>query len=224
MILMNNQLISLSLPKGDALPFLAKQLKQIDFPIKGYQSDNRTYRPEVENLPVRAKIMAEKDVALQVAAGNYDIGFCGQDWIYEHSVRFRGTHLQILYPLKHESESVFVCSGKDGNIHNIKDLQSMDDTIEIVSEYPNIAEHFAIKHQLKRFKIFPAWGSVEAYPPEHAHVVILKANNEQELSDKGLIMLSQLLNADVCLVVNQNAYKEKDLRPVLRYLLKLEAN
>lgn len=224
MISMNNQQISLSLPKGDVLPFLAEQFKQIEFPIKGYESDNRTYRPVIDTMPVRAKIMAEKDVALQVAAGNYDIGFCGQDWVHEHTVRFRGSNLQILFSLKHTWPSIYACCGKGGNINRINDLKSFTDTIEIVSEYPNMAEHFAINNRIRRFKIFPAWGSVEAYPPEHAHIVILKAINENDFDQKGLFMLDKLLNADLSLVVNQNSYKEKDLTPVLKYLLKLEVN
>ncbi|MBF0451395.1 MAG: ATP phosphoribosyltransferase [Candidatus Magnetomorum sp.] len=221
---MDNQIISLSLPKGDALPFLSEQLDHINFPLKGYQSDNRTYRPMVEHLPVRAKIMAEKDVALQVAAGNYDIGFCGQDWIQEHIVRFSASRLQILYTMKHSSQALYVCSGNRGNIRTIDDLHSLSDVIEIVSEYPNLAENFAIQNRLKRFKIFSAWGSVEAYPPEHAHVVILKAKDDNDLHQKELFMLEKLFNSDLCLVVNQNAYKEKDLTPVLKYLLTLEAN
>ena len=74
---MNSETICISLPKGDALKPLAAYLETRCFPIVGYNSENRTYRPEVKELPVRAKIMAEKDVALQVAVGNYDIGFCG---------------------------------------------------------------------------------------------------------------------------------------------------
>jgi len=222
---MDNQKISLSLPKGDALPFLSEQLKTIDFPLEGYRSDNRTYRPEVKQLAVRAKIMAEKDVALQVAAGNYDIGFCGQDWIQEHLARFNASDLQNLLILNSpERQSVYICSGKGGNINSIDDIKKLPDYVDIVSEYSNLAEHFATKSRLKRFRIFPAWGSVEAYPPEHAHVVILKTKDEEDLDKKGLIVLEKLFDADLCLVVNKKAYKEKDLSPVLKYLLKLEAN
>ncbi|KPA14309.1 ATP phosphoribosyltransferase [Candidatus Magnetomorum sp. HK-1] len=218
-------MISLSLPKGDALPLLAEQLKKIDFPLEGYRSDNRTYRPKVNQLAVRAKIMAEKDVALQVAAGNYDIGFCGQDWIQEHLSRFNASDLQNLFKINSsECQSVFVCSGKQGGILSIDDLKALPDFVDIVSEYPNLAEHFAIQNRLKRFRIFPAWGSVEAYPPEHAHVVILKAKDEKDLEQKDLFILEKLFDADLCLVVNQSAYKEKDLSPVLKYLLKLEAS
>jgi ATP phosphoribosyltransferase len=221
---MDNQEIGLSLPKGDALPFLSDKLQEINFPIDGYRADNRTYRPTLNNLPVRAKIMAEKDVALQVAAGNYDIGFCGKDWIEEYTVRFRASNLQILFTIGSANQSVFVCSGSGGNINNLTDLDICTDFIEIVSEYPNLAENFAIYQRLKRFKIFSAWGSAEAYPPEHAHLAILKASDESMLQKNQLIMLEKLFDVNLCLVVNSHAYQSKDLTPVLKYLFALEAN
>jgi ATP phosphoribosyltransferase len=219
---MDNQKIGLSLPKGDILPFLSERLKQIKFPLDGYRSDNRSYRPIVNHLPVRAKIMAEKDVVLQVAAGNYDIGFCGKDWIEEYTSRFSASSLQILFSIEASKHSVFVCSGIGGNINNLTDLDEIPDFIEIVSEYPNLAENFASNHRLKRFKIFSAWGSVEAYPPEHAHLAILKSTGESMLQKKQLIMLKKLFDVSLCLVVNSHAYQTKDLTPVLKYLFALE--
>jgi ATP phosphoribosyltransferase len=220
---MDNQEISLSLPKGDILPFLSKQLQQIQFPIDGYTSDNRTYRPNVHQLKVRAKIMAEKDVILQVAAGNYDLGFCGKDWIEEYTVRFSASCLQILFSIEHSNQSVFVCSGIGGKFNSLKDFQNYPDYIDIVSEYPNLSENFAIYHRLKRFKIFSAWGSAEAYPPEHAHLAILKATNENMLQKNRLIALKKLFDIDLCLIVNSHAYQTKDLTTVLQYLFALEA-
>lgn len=89
--------ISICLPKGDAMKPLAEYLEKLRFPVKEYHSKNRTYRPEVTDLGerVRAKIMAEKDVAIQVAVENYDIGFCGTDWIEEHTVRYRAAKLHV---------------------------------------------------------------------------------------------------------------------------------
>ncbi|ETR74536.1 MAG: ATP phosphoribosyltransferase [Candidatus Magnetoglobus multicellularis str. Araruama] len=221
---MDNQKVSLSLPKGDMLPLLSEVLESIRFPLDGYRSDNRTYRPTVHQLPVRAKIMAEKDVALQVAAGNYDIGFCGKDWILEYTARFSASSLQVLFSIESVRQSVFVCCGEDGSMSTLDDLQACQDFIEIVSEYPNLAESFAIQNRLKRFKIFSAWGSVEAYPPEHAHVAILKARDEKMLKDNQLLILEKLFDVDLCLVVNAHAYRSKDLTPALKYLFALEAS
>jgi ATP phosphoribosyltransferase len=171
----------------------------------------------VPGLPVRAKIMAEKDVAIQVAVGNYDIGFCGLDWIREHLVRYRGTRIQILRQLPLHPKVLFACRAMTGPAWGIAELQRRNDFVTIVSEYPNLSERFAISLRLKKFKIFSAWGSVESYPPEHADIVLLTVSRETTLKTLGLAALQQVMTSGVCLAANRNSLVNKDLSPVLRY-------
>lgn len=214
---MTTENICLCLPKGEAMKPLKKRLEEIDFPIKDYNSKNRSYRPEVVGLPVRAKILAEKDVALQIAAGNYDVGFCGMDWIREHTVKYRATRLHVFKHLGMDRRRVHACVAADCDLRTVEDLHGMEDFVTIVSEYPNIAESFAIHEKLRKFKVFSAWGSVEAYPPEHADVVILSVYENEELSRMKLREITRELDSDLCLVVNRNSLVEKDLSPVLTY-------
>lgn len=209
--------ISICLAKGSAMAPLADLFRERDFPIDGYHSKNRTYRPEIRGLDARAKIMAEKDVAIQVAAGNYDIGFCGEHWIREHTVKYRASRMKLFRRFGLDKISLYACAGMDADFDSIDDLKKKPDFIDIVSEYQNIAEHFAIENRLRRFRIFPAWGSVEAYPPEHADVVILAAQNREEPERLGLRVLSRVLESELCLVVNNESFVQKDLSTVLRY-------
>jgi ATP phosphoribosyltransferase len=213
--------INLCLPKGDPMAPLSAHLDSVGFPVEAYHSKNRTYRPPVRGLPVRAKIMAEKDVAIQVSVGNYDIGFCGLDWIKEHLVRYRGTRIQIFRRLPLHAKVLFACTGLKGSLKCVDDLQGQGDFVTIVSEYPNISEHFAIHKRLKKFKIFSAWGSVEGYPPEHADAVIIAVTHEADLEPMGLHAVHRVLDSELCLVVNRNSLVEKDLSPVLQYFSEL---
>jgi len=212
--------ISISLPKGEAMESLAKYFAIIGFPVKNYNSKNRTYRPEINNLPVRAKIMAEKDVAIQVAVGNYDIGFCGADWIQELRVRYRGTKLHVFKRLELNKKNLYACTSLKGNLHSVQDLTARYDFVTIISEYPNLAEDFAIRHRLKKFKIFSAWGRTEAYPPEHADVVILAAYDESALNRIGLHKISKESESALCIVINRKSFLEKDLSKVLNFFQK----
>ncbi len=209
--------ISISLPKGEALALLAKYFTNIGFPVNDYNSQNRTYRPEINGLHVRAKIMAEKDVAIQVAVGNYDIGFCGADWIQELIVRYQGTKLHVFKQLELNRKNLYACTSLKGNLQSVKDLTEMQDFVTIISEYPNLAEDFAIRHRLKKFKIFSAWGRVEAYPPEHADVVILAAYDESTLNRIGLHIISKESASGLCIVLNRKSFLEKDLSMVLDF-------
>jgi ATP phosphoribosyltransferase len=211
--------ISLCLPKGDALAPTARFLEKVRFPVRDYHAKNRTYRPEVAGLPVRAKIMAEKDVALQVAVGNYDIGCCGLDWVREHAVKYRGSHLHVFRHLGLGHKGLYVCAGADSGIGSVGDLADVPGPgfVTIVSEYPNLAENFAIRNRLGRFRIFTAWGSVEGYPPEHADLVLLAAADPSGLPELGLQPLGLELASELCLVVNRNSLVTRDLSPVLAY-------
>jgi len=203
---------------------LARLLEAVAFPVAEYHSKNRTYRPEVKGLPVRAKIMAEKDVALQVAVENYDIGFCGFDWIREHAIKYKGTKLHVFKHLRFGQKQIYACSGMSSGIKTMNDLKNKTGYVTIVSEYPNIAKNFAIQNALKKFKVFSAWGSVEAYPPEHADIIILAAGEEKVLKALDLQMLTCELKSDVCLVVNKkNSMKKKNIPEILKFFSGMEA-
>ncbi len=210
-------IISVCLPKGNSMKPLAGYFEKTGFPVCEYHSQNRTYRPAVDNLPVRAKIMAEKDVAIQVSIGNYDIGFSGLDWIRELTTKYRGSDIHIFKHLGLDQKGIYACTGLNGNFNCLQDLHKKNGFITIVSEYPNLAEHFAIQNRLRKFKIFSAWGSVEAYPPEHADVVILSAYEPESLSSMGLCNISCELESELTLIVNRKSFIQKRLYSVLRH-------
>lgn len=216
--------IPLCLPKGQMLDPVAGVFTDIAFPIEGYSADNRTYRPAVEPLKqVRAKIFAEKDVVIQVAVGNYAVGFCGLDWFEEYRAKFPRSDVQILRKLERGFKKIYACCHKSVDMNSIKDFCAYYDTIHIISEYPNLAEDFAIKKRIKRFKIFPAWGSVEAYPPEHAEMVILAVNDEKDIKLLDLKPVELILDSELCIIVNQKEYEQRDLSSVLNYFSKIDS-
>lgn len=209
--------ISVCLPKGKSMEPLAGYFEKTGFPVCEYHSNNRTYRPVVDNLPVRAKIMAEKDVAIQVSIGNYDIGFSGLDWIRELTTKYRGSDIHIFKHIGLDQKCIYACTGINGNFNSVDDLHHKNDFVTIVSEYPNLAEHFAIQNRLRKFKIFSAWGSVEAYPPEHSDVILLSAYNPESLLSMGLCKISCELESELTLIVNRKSFIQKGLSTVLRF-------
>lgn len=220
---MVSETINLALPKGDILGPVADLLERLQFPVTEYHSKNRTYRPGLELPGVRAKIMAEKDVALQVAVGNYDIGFCGLDWVREHQTKYQATELYTYHEALIDRQlGLYVCSGRNGAIRTLEDLTTRPGYITLVSEYPEIARDFAIRNSLRKYKIFSAWGSVEGYPPEHADAVLLTADSEETLEKMGLQPLHLAFRIAISLVVNKSSVTSKNLSPVLDYFTNLQ--
>jgi ATP phosphoribosyltransferase len=88
----------------------------------------------------------------------------------------------------------------------------------VVSEYPNIAESFALGQRLRRFQIFPVWGAASVYLPENAELAIMSAASAKRLRNRGLVPVSTILEGGACLVANRASLERKDLSALLSAL------
>ena len=161
--------INLALPKGRLLGETATLLERADWGIDGYHEGARFYRFKSRRFPnLTAKLFHEKDIPIQVAIGNYDLGICGRDWIEELLTKYPSSALVKVKNLEYGEGVLYVGASGSKAVPTIRELQAKTDTIRIASEYPNLAESFAINLRLRRFNVFPLWGAAEAYPPETA--------------------------------------------------------
>lgn len=208
--------VKLALPKGKLLPPTANLLGELNLGFKDYSNKRRDYRLQSVTFPfLSAKIFQERDIPIQVAIGNYDLGICGLDWIEELLTRYPASALVKLSSLNYGEGNIYVAASCHGGIPSIPELQVRQDNWRIVSEYPNLAEAFALSLRLKTFKIFPVWGAAEVYPPEDADLAVLWAENEQEITAQGLVCLSKLLRANAFLLANRESLVNKDLSQIL---------
>ncbi len=202
--------LSIALPKGRLLAATAGLLERAGLGIDDYSDKARLYRLKSNQHPgLRAKIFQEKDIPIQVATGNYDLGICGLDWLEEQLVKFRNSDLVKLRHLGYGEGAVYaaVCAAAfDG-----RNLETRSENVRIASEYPNLAEAVAQRLRLRRFSIYPLWGAAEAYPPENADIVLLSRKNEEELARYGLVSLGRVVDFKAVLIANRCSLKEKDL-------------
>ena len=208
--------IKLALPKGRFLSPTANLLKEIALDFKGYSSKTRRYRLQSARFPgLSAKIFQEKDIPTQVAIVNYDLGICGLDWIEEFTAGYPASALIKISSLNYGEGGVYAVARYQMGISSIDELLAKRDNWRIVSEYPNLAQSFALNIRMKAFKIFPVWGAAEVYPPEDASLAILWVKNENEIEIQGLIPLMKLLSVTAFLIANRESLENKDLSKVL---------
>ena len=208
--------IKLALPKGRFLSPTANLLKEIALDFKGYSGKTRRYRLQSIRFPgLSAKIFQEKDIPTQVAIGNYDLGICGLDWIEELTVGYPASALIKISSLNYGEGGVYAVASYQMGISSIDELLAKRDNWRIVSEYPNLAQSFALNLRMKAFKIFPIWGAAEVYPPEDASLAILWAKNENEIQTQGLIPLMKLFSVTAFLIANRESLENKNLSKVL---------
>ena len=208
--------IKLALPKGRFLSPTASLLDDIDLGFEGYSAKTKQYRIHSTRFPsLGAKILQEKDIPIQVAVGNYDLGICGSDWIEEYLVKYPAGALVKIGSLNYGEGDVHVVASAQGGITSLNGLSAQRSDYRIVSEYPNLCEAFALDLRMKRFRIFPVWGAAEAYPPENADLAVLWGRSRAHIAAQGLIPLEKLFPVSAYLIANRESLENKDLSQIL---------
>src|SRR3989304_1178691 len=103
-----------------------------------------------------------------------------------------------------------VASG-NGQTPSLEAIQANREVVRLVSEYPNLAESFALKNRLRWFSIFPLWGAAEAYPPESAELALLSGGTGEKIFNHDLVPISHVFAFSAYLIANRNSWERKDL-------------
>jgi ATP phosphoribosyltransferase len=202
--------IKLALPKGRLLRKTAALLQKADWGLDEYHSRMGFYRPRSRRFPALGiKVLHERDIPIQVAVGNYDLGICCLDWIEELLAKFPSSDIVKVKDLSYGEGTLYMAASSPAG------LRQRGPAVRIVSEYPNLAESFALRERLSRFSIFPVWGAAEVYPPENADMVLLSVRAESELAGYGMVPVSKALDFTAFLIANRNSWASKDLDEVV---------
>jgi ATP phosphoribosyltransferase len=210
--------VKLALPKGRLLPATALLLKETELEFEDYTQGTRSYRLKSTRLPhLSSKIFQEKDIPVQVAVGNYDLGICGLDWVEELVAKYPSSAILKIVDLGYGSGNLYLAASRYGKILRLQDLSDRLYSWRMVTEYPNLAELAALNLRLRRFKIFPVWGAAEAYPPENADLALLWAKDEPQIETQSLIPLKTLVSSSACLIANRESWQSKNVSRIISY-------
>ncbi len=198
-----------ALPTGDLRGDTAALLAAAGAGIDGYASGSRELRFPMLGGAAVARVFREKDIPVQVALGNYDIGICSLSWIEELAQRFPSHELMRVRDLGFGAHGLWLAAAGD----------EADASIRIVSEYPNIADALARRMRLSRYRVFPISGAAEAYPPEDADLALLPAADAAAVEAHGLRAIACVLDSSAWVIANKRSLAAKDLSPLLSRLL-----
>jgi len=208
--------IKFALPKGRFLSPTASLLDEIGLVFQGYSAKAKQYRVHSTRFPgLAAKILQEKDIPIQVAVGNYDLGICGADWIEEYLVKYPTGALVKVACLNYGAGDIHVVASARGGMRSLNEVSVKRSDCRVVSEYPNLSESFALDLRMKMFRVFPVWGAAEVYPPENADLAVLWGRSRAHIAAQGLISLEKLLPVLALLVANRESLENEDLSQIL---------
>jgi len=207
--------IKVALPKGRLLGETAALLQRADWGLIGYHETARFYRLKSRGFSnLSARVFHERDIPIQVAIGNYDLGICGSDWIEELLAKYPSSALLKVRNLEYGEGALYVAANRSEGASAGEEVQAKPGIIRIASEYPNLAESFALKLRLRRFSVFPLWGAAFVYPPESAELTLVRGATE-ELLHYGLVPVSKVLSVSAFLIANRNSWESKDMGEVV---------
>ena len=202
-------MIRIALPTGDLRDGTARRLDEAGIGIGDYAAGARALRYPMLGGGAVARVFREKDIPVQVALGNYDLGICSLSWIEDLSQRFPAHHVVRVSDLGFGATSLWLAAATG----------PVDPSVRIVSEYANIAESIARRVRLPRYRVFGVWGAVEAYPPEDADFALIAAAEAREVEAHGLRPLAHVMDSSAWLIANAESVATKDLSAILSPLI-----
>jgi len=204
--------LKIALPKGRLLRKTAARLQKAGWGLDEYHSKSGFYRPTSQKFPdLRIRVFHEKDIPIQIAMGNYDLGICGLDWVEELLVKYPSSDLVKVKDLAYGEGTLYMAASSPPE--GLKKNNGV--LVRIATEYPNLAEAYALRNRLGRFAVFPVWGAAEVYPPENADMVLLSIHAGSELAACGLVPAGKVLSFGAFLIANRNSWEAKHLDKVV---------
>ncbi|MBN1366786.1 MAG: ATP phosphoribosyltransferase [Dehalococcoidales bacterium] len=201
--------VKIALPKGRLLAETSRLLQAAGWGLNDYTKDTRLYHLQSTTYPdLIAKVFQERDIPVQVAIGNYDLGICGLDWVEEQLVKYPSSALVKIEDLGYGQGILYVVAGR---FNMLSDIRGSAEHIRIASEYPNLAESFAAQNRLRSFSVYPVWGAAEAYPPESADLAMVSDGKIGRESSESLSVIGKVSNFSAYLIANRESWENSDL-------------
>ena len=173
--------VRIALPKGKLLNETAAFLEKAGWQLNDYSQSMRNYRLKSARFPdLLIKVFQEKDIPIQVAIGNYDLGICGLEWIKELTSKYAAAAPVRIRNLGYGKGALYIAASASKAL-SLENLITGTEIVRIVSEYPNTAEAFALNLRLRRFAVYPVWGAAEVYPPENATLALVAGGNDENI-------------------------------------------
>jgi len=210
-----NAPLKLALPKGPMMRHVASLMENAGLVVPGYHEGSRVYKLSSESPPgVFVKVFSPKDIAIQVAVGNYDIGITESLWVAELTSSFKKIAVMTVMELEFARGWLFAAA-LPGMTTQELNARAMENPVRIVGEYPNLADHFARSMRFARYRVFPVWGRASSYVPEGAEIAVVKERAKGDITRKGLEPLATIAESRAVVVANRESFQTKDLSRLL---------
>jgi ATP phosphoribosyltransferase len=215
--------LKIALPTGDLREPTAVFLESCGLGHADYAAGSRALRlpAPAGNDAMAVRVFRERDIPIQIALGNYDLGICGLASLEELRLRFPQDQIEQLLPLPFGYLEVWAATDP-ATAARLGPAQEWPRHagLRVVSDLPTLADAFALAARLPRARVTPVFGSAEAYPPEDADLALLTADSKDAVVRRGLVPLLRIMSGGAWLIANRAALARRDLSAALGPLLR----
>jgi ATP phosphoribosyltransferase len=207
---MNDETITLALPKGRMYEAVSRLLADAGFPI---MANGRSYRPECRDDRFELKILKPQNIVTMVGIGSHDVAFAGHDWVVE-------LEAEVVELLDTRLDPVRVVAAAPRKLVGTDGLRSR--RIVVASEYQRISRRYLDEEGFD-YLFVRSYGATEVFPPEDADMIVDNTATGRTLAENGLTELATLLASSTRLIANPRALAGPKRRTVDELVMLLTA-
>ena len=192
------------IPKGSLEEQTIKFLKLADLEV--IRRSPRDYSPTIKDFRISTvKVLRPQEIPQYVAAGYFDLGITGLDWVRE-----TGSEVRIIAELRYSktgSEKVKIVLA----VHERSATKSPLDlkpSSRISTEYPNLAKQYFERIGVC-VDIFLSYGATEAKVPDIMDGIVELTETGETLKRGGLKEIDVILESSTVLIANEESYVAK---------------
>ena len=196
--------IKFVIPKGSLEEQTLKFLKLADLEV--IRKSARDYNPKINDFRISTvKVLRPQEIPRYVAAGYFDLGITGLDWVRE-----TGSEVRIIAELAYSktgSEKVKIVLAVDAQ-STIRSSLDLKQGTRISTEYPNLTKQYF--DQLgASVDIFVSYGATEAKVPDIVDGIVELTETGESLKKSGLKVVDVVLESSTVLIANEKSYSAK---------------
>ena len=166
------------------------------------EESDRNYRPRCQVDEIDVKFLKPINIPNLIAIGRHDFGFCGMDWVKEHSARVEVMLELGLNPVR------LVLAAPEGT--TLAKLKKKEKPV-LATEYVNIGRKYLKKQGINAI-VLRTNGTTEVYPPDDADMIIDNTSTGSTLKANQLAILDTLMHSSTSFLVNRELLKNSQIR------------
>ncbi len=196
--------IKFVIPKGSLEEQTLKFLKLADLEV--IRKGPRDYNPKIKDFRISTvKVLRPQEIPTYVAAGYFDLGITGLDWVRE-----TGSKIQTIAELPYsktasEKVKIVLAVHEQSTAKTPLDLKKGS---RISTEYPNLAQQYFARMGIS-VEIFLSYGATEAKVPDIMDGIVELTETGETLRRSGLKVIDVILESSTVLIANEKSYLAK---------------